>query len=196
MKAPYEIWLWLANQCLRRRCLNSVEDGQRCTSEAYLSVSLQLRWANTSIVICQKTIYARAWPWGNHSIRFHKNFMPNLKFFNYKMYLGFSGQVNFDICLTCYELTYRQRHWCKYRRHVRAQPYMAFSRWRHKKQWLKILKSTQKESSLSHCHMSHIMRKPVYAICEQHRCSLINTFLIHCLNSILSLVSISEISSL
>ena len=49
------------------------------------------------------------------------------------------------------------------------------------------------------------MRKPVYAICEQQRrrstCTstlhtLISTFVLHCLASILTLVPISEISSL
>ena len=29
MEAPYEIWLWLAKRFLRRRCLKSVDDGQR-----------------------------------------------------------------------------------------------------------------------------------------------------------------------
>ena len=45
------------------------------------------------------------------------------------------------------------------------------------------------------------MRKPVYVICEQQRCksacaNLSSTFVVLCLNSIISLVSISEISSL
>ena len=40
------------------------------------------------------------------------------------------------------------------------------------------------------------MRKPVLAICEQQRRSLISTFVVHCLDSIISLVSISIISSL
>ena len=47
------------------------------------------------------------------------------------------------------------------------------------------------------------MRKRVYAICEQqsadqpaHPCSLITTFVVHCLDSRIPLVSISEISSL
>ena len=40
------------------------------------------------------------------------------------------------------------------------------------------------------------MRKPVYAICEQHPRSLISTFVARCLASIIPLVSISEISSL
>ena len=44
--------------------------------------------------------------------------------------------------------------------------------------------------------MSHIMRKPVYAICRQQRHSLISTFVVRCLDSTASLVSISEISSL
>ena len=56
-------------------------------------------------------------------------------------------------------------------------------------------------------HMSHVMRKPVYAICEQqmrrsgadqpaHSRSLISAFVVRCLDSIISLVSIYEISSL
>ena len=40
------------------------------------------------------------------------------------------------------------------------------------------------------------MRKPVYAICEQHPRSLISAFVARCLDSIIPLVSISEISSL
>ena len=44
--------------------------------------------------------------------------------------------------------------------------------------------------------LSHVMRKPVYAICEQQRYSLISTFIVNCLDSIISLVSISENSSL
>ena len=47
------------------------------------------------------------------------------------------------------------------------------------------------------------MRKPVYAICEQqgadqpaHPRSLISAFVVRCIDSIVSLVSISEISSL
>ena len=51
--------------------------------------------------------------------------------------------------------------------------------------------------------MSHIMRKCVLAICQQQRCdqpaqlrSLISTFVVHCLDSIIPLVSLSEISSL
>ena len=50
--------------------------------------------------------------------------------------------------------------------------------------------------------MSHIMRKPVYAICEQQRrrsactsAQSISAFVVHCLDSI-SLVSICKISSL
>ena len=43
------------------------------------------------------------------------------------------------------------------------------------------------------------MRKPVYAICEQHSRSaqprsLISAFVVHCLDSILPLLAISEIS--
>ena len=46
-------------------------------------------------------------------------------------------------------------------------------------------------------HMSYVMRKPVYAICkQQHPCSLISAFVVRCLDSIILLVSISEISSL
>ena len=52
-------------------------------------------------------------------------------------------------------------------------------------------------------HLSCIMRKPVYAICEQkdadqpaHLCSLISIFIIRCLDGIMPLVPISEISSL
>ena len=40
------------------------------------------------------------------------------------------------------------------------------------------------------------MRKPVYSICEQQKRSLISTFVVRCLDSIISAVSISEISSL
>ena len=45
--------------------------------------------------------------------------------------------------------------------------------------------------------MSHVMRKPVFAICEHqpvHPRSLISTFIVRCLDSIISLNSISEIS--
>ena len=51
--------------------------------------------------------------------------------------------------------------------------------------------------------MSHVMRQPVNAICEHkgadqaaRLCSLISTFVVCCLDSIISLVSISEISNL
>ena len=51
--------------------------------------------------------------------------------------------------------------------------------------------------------MSHVMRKPVYAICDQkgadqpaHPHSLISAFAVRCLDSIMPLVSISELSSL
>ena len=47
--------------------------------------------------------------------------------------------------------------------------------------------------------MSHIMRKPVFAICEHQPAqphSLISTFVVRCLDSIIPLVSIPEISSL
>ena len=39
------------------------------------------------------------------------------------------------------------------------------------------------------------MRKSVSAICEQQMRSLISAFAVHCLDSIISLVSLSEISS-
>ena len=45
-------------------------------------------------------------------------------------------------------------------------------------------------------YLSHVMRKPIYAICEQQRHSLISAFVVHCLDSIIPLVSISKISSL
>ena len=50
-------------------------------------------------------------------------------------------------------------------------------------------------------YLSHFMRKPVLAICEQQRrrsacANLISTFVISCLDSIIPLVSISKISSL
>ena len=46
--------------------------------------------------------------------------------------------------------------------------------------------------------MSHVMRKPVFAICEKTKvqislCSLISAFVVCCLDSIIPLVSISEI---
>ena len=51
--------------------------------------------------------------------------------------------------------------------------------------------------------MCLVMRKPVFALCEQQRCwsactsaSLISTFVVRCLDSIIPLVSISEISRL
>ena len=44
--------------------------------------------------------------------------------------------------------------------------------------------------------MSHVMRKPAFAICERRRRSLISTFVVCFLDSIIPLVSISEISSL
>ena len=41
VEAPYEIWLWLAQWFLRRRCLKSVDDGRwRRTTEAYLYYKL------------------------------------------------------------------------------------------------------------------------------------------------------------
>ena len=52
-------------------------------------------------------------------------------------------------------------------------------------------------------HMSHIMRKPVYSICEKQRCRSACTsaqsdqhLCFRCLDSIIPLVSITEISSL
>ena len=45
-------------------------------------------------------------------------------------------------------------------------------------------------------YMSHVLRKPHFAICEQQRRSLISAFVFRCLDSIIPLVSISEISSL
>ena len=46
-KAPCEIWLWLAQWLLRRRCLKTVDDDgrrRRRTTEAYLSYKLT-KWA-------------------------------------------------------------------------------------------------------------------------------------------------------
>ena len=43
--------------------------------------------------------------------------------------------------------------------------------------------------------MRHVMRKPVYAICEQQM-RLISAFVVRCLDSIIPSVSISEIASL
>ena len=40
IEAPYEIWLWLAQWFLRRRCLKSVDDDVRRTTEACLSYKL------------------------------------------------------------------------------------------------------------------------------------------------------------
>ena len=53
-------------------------------------------------------------------------------------------------------------------------------------------------SDMANCSdMSHVLRKPVYAICEQQRCrSVISAFVVHCLDSIIPLVSISAISRL
>ena len=42
--------------------------------------------------------------------------------------------------------------------------------------------------------MSHVMRKPVHAICEQHPRSLISAFVVRCLDSIIHLLAIAEIS--
>ena len=44
IEAPYEIWLWLAQWFLRRRCLKSVDDDGRRTTEAYLPYKLT-KWA-------------------------------------------------------------------------------------------------------------------------------------------------------
>ena len=41
--------------------------------------------------------------------------------------------------------------------------------------------------------MSHVMRKSVYAICGEQQKSQISTLFVHCLDSIILLVSISEI---
>ena len=56
-------------------------------------------------------------------------------------------------------------------------------------------------------HLNHIMRKPVYVICEQQRCRsgctspqpahlrrLIGTFVVRCLDSIIPLLAIAKIS--
>ena len=41
MEAPYEIWLWVAKQFLRRRCLKSVDDdGRRTDNGVYLCYKL------------------------------------------------------------------------------------------------------------------------------------------------------------
>ena len=55
--------------------------------------------------------------------------------------------------------------------------------------------------SLNKIYMSHVMRKPVYAKCEQQKHtsamrSLISAFVFRCLDIIILLVSISEFSSL
>ena len=44
--------------------------------------------------------------------------------------------------------------------------------------------------------MSHVMRKPVSVICEQHPRSLMSAFIIRCLDSIMHLFFIPDISSL
>ena len=52
--------------------------------------------------------------------------------------------------------------------------------------------------------VSHVMRKPILCLCKQkkgadqpaHPRSLINTFVVRCLDDIIPLVSISEISRL
>ena len=44
-------------------------------------------------------------------------------------------------------------------------------------------------------YLSHVMRKPVYAICEQQRHrSAIHAFIVHCLDSIIPLLAIAKIS--
>ena len=49
MDAPYEIWLWLDQWFLRRRCLKSVDDGRRRPTYTISSpVSLRLRWTNNN----------------------------------------------------------------------------------------------------------------------------------------------------
>ena len=45
-------------------------------------------------------------------------------------------------------------------------------------------------------YMSHIMRKPVYVMCEQHPLSLISAFVVHCLDSIIAILVKSRISRL
>ena len=45
-------------------------------------------------------------------------------------------------------------------------------------------------------YMSRVMRKPVYAKCQQHLRSLISAFVVRFLDGIIHQVSISEISSL
>ena len=52
-------------------------------------------------------------------------------------------------------------------------------------------------------HMSHVMRKPIFAIWNNkgtdqpvHTCSLISTFVAHCLDSILHILAKSKISRL
>ena len=53
------------------------------------------------------------------------------------------------------------------------------------------------------CYISHVMRKPVYAICRQkgadqsaHPRSLISTFVVCFLDSMIPLLAISEMSRL
>ena len=43
--------------------------------------------------------------------------------------------------------------------------------------------------------MSHVIRKPVLAICEQHPRSLISAFLFRCLDNIISIFALYKISS-
>ena len=58
-----------------------------------------------------------------------------------------------------------------------------------------------KVTAINHFHMSHIMRKPVYAICEQHRrrsaCASVQSdqrLCLSCLDSIIPLLAIADIS--
>ena len=44
--------------------------------------------------------------------------------------------------------------------------------------------------------MSHVIRKPFYTLCEQQRRSLISTFIVRCLDSIIPLLAKAEISRL
>ena len=53
------------------------------------------------------------------------------------------------------------------------------------------------QSHQSHCclltqYMTHVMRKPVYGICEQQRRSLISTFVVRFLDSIIPLLAVRD----
>ena len=70
--------------------------------------------------------------------------------------------------------------------------------------WCYDMTWSVRSSNSSYCYdivcvskdnLSHIMRKPVYALCEQQR-RRSASFVIRCLKSLIPLVSISEISSL